>query len=73
MKILYGVAVFAAILVRSGGELVVMGVLMAIRARRELNFIDGILACWRVALVASNGGMLSIQWIFRGGVLFYAE
>src|ERR1700693_2616389 len=35
MKVLYGVAVLAAILVRGGGKLLVVGILMAIRARRE--------------------------------------
>jgi hypothetical protein len=37
MKILYGVAILATILVGSGGKLLVMGILVAIRAGREFH------------------------------------
>lgn len=73
MKILYGVAVLAAILVRRGGELFVMRILMAIRARRELHFVQSVFAGRRMAFVASDGRMLSLERIMRCRVLLHAK
>ena len=73
MKVLYGVAILAAILVGRGGELLVVRVLMAIRARRELHFVDGVLAGRRVAFVASDGRMFSLERIMRRRVLLHAK
>ena len=73
MKVLYRVAVLAAILVGRGGKLLVMRVLMAIRARRELHFVDSVLAGRRVAFVASDGRMFSFQRIMRCRVLLHAK
>lgn len=38
------VAVLAAVLIRCGGELVVVGILVAIGAGLKLNLVDGVLA-----------------------------
>ena len=65
MKIFYGVAIFAAIDVRNGGELLVMRILMTISTRRKLHFVESILAGGRVAFVASDGRMFSLQRIMR--------
>jgi len=73
MEILYGVAILAAALVRSGGELFVMRVLMAFGAGRELHFVNRIFARWRVAFVAGDGGMLAFQRIVRSRMLLHAE
>jgi len=73
MKVLYGVAVFAAILVRRGGELFVVRVLMAIRARRELHFVDSVLASRRVAFVASDGRMFPLERIMRRCVFLHTK
>ncbi len=60
MKILYGMAILAAVLVRRGGELFVVRILMAIRARRELYFVHSLFAGRGVAFVASDGRMFSL-------------
>jgi len=73
MEILYGVAILAAVLVGSGGKLLVVCVLMAIRTGRELHFVNGIFAGRRVAFVARDGGMLSFERIVRSRVLLHAE
>jgi len=73
MKVLYGVAILATILVGSGGKLLVMRILVTIRTRRELHFVDGVLAGRRVAFVARNGRMFALQRIMRVCVFFYAK
>ena len=73
MKIFYGVAVLAAILVGRGGELLVMRILMAIRARRELHFVHSVFSGRRVTFVASDGRMFSLERIMRCGVLPHAK
>ena len=65
MKIFYGVTIFAAIEMRSGGELLVMRILMAISARCKLHFVNSVLSGGRVAFVASDGRMFSLQRIMR--------
>lgn len=64
VKILYRVAIFAAVQVGRGGKLVVVLILVAIRARRKLHFILRILARGSVALVAGHGRMLAVERIF---------
>ena len=73
MKILYRVAILATVLVRRGGKLLVMRILMAIRAGREFHFVDGVFSGRRVALVASNGRMFSFERIMRCRVLLHAK
>lgn len=73
MKVSYRVAILATILVGCSGELLVMGVLVAIRAGREFDFILSVLARGCMALLARDGRMFSLQRIVRGGVLFHAE
>jgi len=73
MKVLYGMAILAAVLVGSGGELLVMRILMAIRAGRELHFVDCVLAGRRMAFVASDSRMLSFERIVRRHMLLHAK
>ncbi len=73
MKVLYGMAILATVLVRSGGKLLVVRVPVAIRARRELHFVNGVLAGRRVAFVASDGRMLALERIMRCRMLFHAK
>ena len=73
MKVLYGMAILATVLVGSGGKLLVMRVLMAIRAGRELHFVDGVLAGRRVAFVASDARVLPFERIMRCRMLFHAK
>ena len=73
MEILYGVAILAAVLIRRRGELLVMCVLMAVPARRELHLVDRGLARGRVALVASHRHVLSLERILGRGVRLHVE
>lgn len=73
VKIFYGVAIFATILVGSGRKLFVVLVLMAIRARREFHFVLRVFSGRSVALVARNSCMFAIERILRCGVLYYTE
>lgn len=73
MEVLYGVAILATILVGSGGELLVMRVLMAIRASSELHFIECVFAGRRVAFVAGHGSMFSLERIVRSRVFFHPK
>ena len=73
VEVLHRVAVFATILIRRRGELVVMRVLMAIRACREFHFINRVLAGRRMALVAGDRGVLALQRVAGRGVLFHSK
>jgi len=73
MKVLNGMAILAAVLVWSGGKLLVMRVLMAIRAGREFNFVQSVFAGRRVAFIASDGHMFSFERILRRRVLFHSK
>ena len=73
MKVLYGVAILATVLVRRGGELLVMRILVAIRTRSELHFVDRILTSGRVTFVTSYCGMFTFQRIVRSRVFFNAK
>lgn len=73
MEVLNGVAILAAVLEGGGGELLVMRVLVAIRARREFYFVESVLAGRRVALITGDGCVFSFQGIVRSRVLFYAK
>ncbi len=63
MKILYGVALFAAILVGRSGELLIVRILVAIRAGREFHFVNRVFARGCVAFFASHSRMFSLQRI----------
>jgi hypothetical protein len=67
--ILNGMAIFAAIVVRSGGKLAVVRILVAIRASRKLHFVNRIFACGNMTLGAFHLDVLAAQWIL-GGVVF---
>ena len=56
---LHVVAILAAVLVRRGGELALVNVLMAALARCLGDLVDRVLALGDVALVASNRGVLA--------------
>ena len=73
MKIFYGVAILAAIEVQSGSKLLVMRILMTISACPELYFVNSVLAGGRVAFVASDGRMFSLQRIMRRQVLLHTK
>ena len=73
MKVLYGVAILATILVGSGGKLLVMRILVAIRTRSELHFVDRILTSGRVTFVTSYCRMFSFQRIVRSRMFFNAK
>ena len=70
MEVLYGVAILATILVRGGGKLLVMCILVAVRARRKLHFVESILPGRRVAFVAGDGCVFSLERIVRSRVFF---
>ena len=73
MKVLYGVAILATILVRGGGKLLVMRILVAIGAGREFHFVDGVFAGWRMAFVAGDDRMLPLERIMRRRVFLDAK
>ena len=64
MKVLDGVAVLAAVLVRRTLELPVVLIFMAIQASRELNLVYGVLASGNMALIALYRCVLPFQGIF---------
>ena len=67
------VAILAAILIGRRDELLVVGVLVTIRARRKFHLVDRVFARGRVALFAGHGRMFPLQRIAGGGVLLDAE
>src|ERR1700722_8461147 len=73
VKIGDGVAGFAPVLVRSGGKLSIVGVLVAILTGRELHFVYGLLAGRNVTLVAFHLGVHSQQGVLRRRVLLDSE
>ena len=73
VEVLYGVALLATVLVRGGGKLLVMLILMAIGASREFYFVESVLACWHVAFVAIDSCMFALESIFRRGVFLNAK
>lgn len=68
-----GVAGFAAIVIGSGGELVVVCVLVAIGASFKFDFVDGVFGGGEMALGALHGDVLAFQRIARGVVFLHAE
>ncbi len=73
VEVLDRVAALATVLVRRSGELAIVRVLVAIRARSELHFVDGVLSGWNMALRALHTNVLSLQRIPRCRMLFHAK
>ncbi len=73
VKILNGMTIFAFVQIRRGCKLSVMGILVAVGAGREVYFIDCVLSCGQMALVACNGNVFALQRVFGCVVLFHAE
>lgn len=73
MKIFHRVAGFAAVLIRSGGELLIMGVLVAIGAGREFDLVQSVLPRGDVAFLAGHRGMPSFERVVGRGMLLHAE
>lgn len=73
VKIFYGVAIFAAVQVRSGRELLVVLIFVAIRACRKFHLVLRILARRSMALFAGDSRVFAVERIFRCRVLFYSE
>ena len=73
MKIDDRVAAFALVAIGCGGELSVMGVLVAIAARPKLYFVNRVLAGRNVALRALHLDVFALQWITRIVVFFHSK
>ena len=73
MEIDDGVAGFAAIVIRSGGKLIVVRILVAIVAGFKFDFVDGVFARGNMALGAFHFYVHSLERIARRVVLFHAE
>lgn len=73
MEIDDSVAGFAVIAIRSGSELIVVWILVAIEAGLELNFVNGVSACRNMAFGAFDFYVHTFQWIGRRIVLFHSE
>ena len=68
-----GMAIFAFVSVRSGGELAVMGILVAIRARCELHLVNRIFPRGEMAFAAFHGDVFPLQRILGRVVFLHAE
>ena len=64
MKVLDGVTVLAAVLVRGICELPVVLIFMAVQASRKLNLVYGVLASGNMALIALYRSVLPFQGVF---------
>jgi hypothetical protein len=73
MKVGHGVAGFASVLVRGGGKLSVVGVLVTIQTGRKLNLIYSLLAGGNVTFAAFHLGMHALQGVLGRSVLLHAE
>jgi len=67
------VAILAAVLVGSPGELVIVRILVAIRAGLELNLLNRVLSPGELTLRAVHLAVRALQGIFRSVVLLHAE
>jgi hypothetical protein len=73
MEIQNRVAAFTLVVIRRGGKLVVMGILVAIAAGSKLYFVNRVLARWDVALRALHLDVFALQWILGCVVLLHSE
>jgi len=67
------VAVFATVFVWRGGKLIVVRIFVAVRARLELHFVDGVFAGGNMTFGAIDFDVFALQRVFRGVMLFHAE
>jgi len=73
VEIHHGVASFAFVVVRCGGELIVMGVVVTVPARSKFNFVNGVLARRNMTLPAFNRDVLALEGIIRTVVFLHPE
>jgi len=73
VEILDGVASFAAIFERGGGELTGVNVLVAVHAVGKFHFVKGGLAGGKVALRAFDLNVFAFERVARGGVLLHSK
>ena len=73
VKVDDGVARFAAVVVRRGGKLIVVRILVAIGASFEFHFIDGVFARGNMALRAFYLNVFALEGVAGSVVLFHAE
>jgi hypothetical protein len=73
VKVFYGMAILAAVLIGIRGKLFVVRILMAIHTRREFHFIQGVFTCRHVAFIAGDGRMFSFERVLRRSVFLYTE
>lgn len=73
VKIGNGMAWLALILVRLRGKLPIVGIFVAIHARRKLHLVNRLLARRNVALRALHGDVHPLQRVFRSRVFLHAE
>lgn len=59
VKIAHGMAILAFVQMRRRGELAVMSVFMAVRAKREFHLVNGVLAGRKMALGAFHGNVFA--------------
>jgi hypothetical protein len=73
VKIAHGMAIFAFVRVRSGGELAVMRVLVTICAKSEFDLVNCVFTGGQMALGAIDGNVFAFQRIARCVVLLHSE
>ena len=73
MKILHGVAVFAAIIVRRASELTIVHVFMTVDTVGEFHLVNRVFASGQMALVALHLDVLAFERISRCNVLLDPE
>jgi hypothetical protein len=61
MEIGHGVAFLAAIFVRLGGKLIIVGIFVAIEAGGELHLVNGLFTGGNVAFGAFHGDVLALE------------
>lgn len=73
MEILNRMAAFTFVLVRRGGKLPVVSILVTVQASCEFHFVNGVFPGGKMTFSTFNGNVLSTQWITRCVVLLYSE
>lgn len=73
MEIQNGVAILATVLIRSGGKLVVMRILVAIQACREFHLVNRVLPGRKMAFGALDFDVFSLQGILGRVVFLHTE
>lgn len=73
VEVLDRVTIVTSVLVRSGGELLVVLIFMAIRTRGKFHFILRFFPGRRMAFITRNSCMLAVERVFRCRVFLYSE